>query len=174
MIPLTAFCAESDTCSPNNNGIFHRTLWSYISKVLPGEAEDGKYNVFVVKFYHLDTNRNDISFTLGNIINLSEYPNVDAKYYFTLGKEIFLVSMPDSSFIQLLDGFDFYRLDAYEYDGPFNDVTIKQRLYPSHQAYILRHNIYAEMHTIRGCIVTKRYDGDMEQLPAEFQYYKFE
>lgn len=172
IVPFHAYCAQDDTCRPNKNGIFHRTIWSYVSKVLPNEADDGKYNVFMVKFYHLDSSKLDISFTLGNIVNLTEYPNVEANHYFMLGKEIFLVNMHDSSFIQLLDGVDFYKLGAYVKDGPYNEVDIQQRLYPSQRkaGYILRHHIKTEMHSIRGCSVEKRYEGDMEQLPAEFQY----
>lgn len=161
-----------DTCRPNASGIFHKAFWDYAIKVLPDEYADGKYNVFVVKFYHLDSDQQDISFSISNIINKSEFDDIDANYYFDIGKELVMVYMPDTSFKHILKAIDFIPFEKYGKIADSAGIEIRGRLVNSDEGeYISRHFIYAEICSIRGCKLTKSFVGEIYDLPKPNSFF---
>lgn len=167
-----AYGKGSDTCRGDANQVFHRAIWSYVATVLPKQYANGKFNVFVVRFYHVDKDKKDISFTLGNIISEYDYDNLRPDHYFYLGKEVFLVEMDDESILQQLDSFEIHKLNV-QWPAPYGQLlSIMQRLRPQRAGVINRHSIYGEMYTIRNkCHLQRRYAGDDSQIPDEYSVF---
>lgn len=147
-------------------------MWSYISNTLPEAIFDGRYNVFVVKLYHVDGDKNDISFSISNIVNSVEFTDINANYYFNLGKEIVLVDVPDTTFINRLEGFDWKKLDNCSFNYDKNGTYIIQRLLARSDGYIMRHYVNAVMYTIRKCSIERQFDGDIYCLPESYAIFE--
>jgi hypothetical protein len=103
-----------------------KELSSFIDTVKPHSIGNGKYNVYVLHLFS-DSQSNKICFTIGYIMNSSNYKYIKPQYFFKLEEEFILVRYNQDLLEQNFN----FTLPTYQKIGGSYTVPIVQKLFPS-------------------------------------------
>jgi len=143
---INVYGYKIDKCSYKADTI-EKSIQNMIDSVKEISKDSNAKEVFIAKFYHLDWDKKDISFTVGYIMNSKELNRIDASYYFTIGKEIILIEA-DNDFIKQLKRLNLIKIDSV------NKAEIIQKLFDNNIVYVT-YRPCGMVFTIRKCTVIK-------------------
>jgi hypothetical protein len=157
-----------DTCANDKAQIFKKELLSIIDSVRKQSHDQNmEYEIFVARFYHLDKDKNDFSFTLGYIVNSNEFNLMDANYFLEIGKEVLIVRLSDSVFIKELSKIGVKKFDPFDHT---EEIKIVQRLFPKDLG-LISYDPFGLTFYSRGCNVKKTYHQSSSDISREVSIY---
>jgi len=157
-----------DTCKTDNALIFKKEVLSIIDSVRKNSYDnDREFEIFVARFYHLDKDRKDFSFTLGYIVNSNEFNLMKANYYVAIGKETLIIRLADTSFLKELRKIGVKKFDAFDHT---REVQIVQKMFPKDLGLISYEPFGVTCYS-RMCKFKKTFFQSSEDIPREISIY---
>lgn len=163
---LSSLGCNQDTCKFKEAEYFKSELKSFVDSVKPNSIGNGKYDVYVAHFYHLDPENKEFCFTLGYIFNEYDVQYISPDYVYYVDNEIILIRMDKHKDKKFFNCLNFKKIEESD------SVKIASKLYPMERGGITG--------TTEGLIfckekekISKTYYENSDEIPLEKSIDKY-